>query len=92
MLKNQKEIANHVNCYFFKIAGNALKSSKHKENRSYQEHLKNLLPNSHIFLDCDPSEVECLITSSELSKSSDPFSIPVNILHMLKRDIANALK
>ena len=57
MLTNQKEIANHFNCYFSGIAGNILKSRKHKGNHSYQEYLKNPLPNSHIFFDSDPSEV-----------------------------------
>jgi hypothetical protein len=40
MLTNQKEIANHFNCYFSGIAGNILKSRKHKGNHSYQEYLK----------------------------------------------------
>ena len=88
MLTNQKEIANHFNCYFSGIAGNILKSRKHKGNHSYQEYLKNPLPNSHIFFDSDPSEVECLISSLELSKSSGPYSIPVNVLHLLKKDIS----
>ena len=83
-----KEIANYFNCYFSNIAENTLKSRKFEGTHSYKEYLKNPLPNSHIFFSCEPSEVECLISSLEISKASGPYSIPVNVLHMLKRDIS----
>ena len=41
-----------------------------------------------MFFDCDPEEVECLISSLEITKASGPYSIPVNVLHMLKNDIS----
>ena len=41
-----------------------------------------------MFFDCDPTEIECLISSLQISKSSGPYSIPVNVLHMLKKDIS----
>ena len=83
-----KEIADYFNCYFSNIAENTLKSRKFEGTHSYKEYLKNPLPNSHIFFSCEPSEVECLISSLEISKASGPYSIPVNVLHMLKRDIS----
>ena len=88
ILTNPKEIADHFNCYFSNIAENILKSRQHEGTHSYKEYLKNPLPNSHIFFDCEPSEVECLISSLELTKASGPYSIPVNVLHMLKKDIS----
>ena len=88
ILTNQKEIAEHFNCYFSGIADNILKKRKFEGSHSYQEYLKHPLPNSHMFFDCDPEEVECLISSLEMTKASGPFSIPVNVLHMLKNDIS----
>ena len=88
ILTDQKEIADHFNSYFSGIAENILKKRKHEGNHSYQEYLKNPLPNSHIFFDCDPTEVECLISTMELNKKSGPYSIPINVLHMLKNDIS----
>ena len=43
---------------------------------------------SRIFFDCDPPEIESLISLLEMSKSSGPYSIAVNVLHMLKKDIS----
>ena len=88
ILTNQKEIANHFNSYFSGIAENILKNRKYEGSHSYQEYLKNPLQNSHIFFDCDPTEIESLISLLEISKSSGPYSIPVNVLHMLKNDIS----
>ena len=85
---NQIEIAEHFNCYFSGIADNILKKRKFEGSHSYQEYLKHPLPNSHMFFDCDPEEVECLISSLEITKASGPYSIPVNVLHMLKNDIS----
>ena len=53
--------------------------------------MKKYIPGSIVYLscfECDPSEVKCLITLLELDKGTGPCSIPVNILHMLKKDIA----
>ena len=88
ILTDRKEIADHFNSYFSGIAENILKSRKFEGKHSYQEYLKNPLPNSHIFFDCDPPEIECLISALEISKKSGPYSIPVNILHILKSDIS----
>ena len=44
-----------------------------------------------MFYDCDATEVECLITSLEINKGTGPFSIPVNVLQMLKKDISKPL-
>ena len=88
ILTDEKEIADHFNSYFSGIAENILKSRKYEGKHSYQEYLKNPLPNSHIFFDCDPPEIECLISALEMSKKSGPYSIPVNVLHLLKSDIS----
>ena len=88
IITNGKDIANHFNSYFSGIAGNILKKRKYKGKHSYQEYLKGPLPNSHMFFDCDPTEVESLISLLQTSKSSGPWSIPVNVLHLLKSDIS----
>ena len=82
-LSNQKDVANHFNSYFSDIAGNILKKRKYKGKHSFQNYLKHALPNSHMFFDCDQIEVECLISMLQTSKSSGPWSIPVNVLHLL---------
>ena len=38
---------------------------------------------SHIF-DWDAPEVECLISALEMIKKSGPYSIPVNVMHIIK--------
>ena len=72
ILTNQKEIAEHFNCYFSGIAENILKKRKFEGSHSYQEYLKHPLPNSHMFFDCDPEEVECLISSLEIPNHPTP--------------------
>ena len=91
ILTDEKEIANHFNCYFSGIAENILQNRKYEGKHTYQEYLKNPLSNSHVFFDCDPTEVECLITLLEINKGTGPFSIPVNVLQMLKKDISKPL-
>ena len=87
-LSNQKDVANHFNSYFSDIAENILKKRKYKGKHSFQDYLKHALPNSHMFFDCDQIEVECLISMLQTSKSTGPWSIPVNVLHLLKKDIS----
>ena len=88
IITNGKDIANHFNSYFSGIAGNILKKRKYKGKHSYQEYLKGPLPNSHMFFDCDPTEVESLISLLQTSKSSGPWSIHVDVLHLRKSDIS----
>ena len=88
IITDQKEIADHFNNYFSSIAENILQSRKYEGKHSYQEYLKHPLPNSHMFFDCDPSEVGCLISSMDVGKKYGPQSIPVNILQLLKNDIS----
>ena len=52
------------------------------------EYLKNPFPNLHIFFDCHPTEIECIISVLQTSKSSGPYSIPVIVVHVLKKDIS----
>ena len=76
ILKDEKEIANHFNCYFSVIAENILQNRKYEGKHTYQEYLQNPLPNLHVFFDCDPTEVECLITALELNKGTGPLAYP----------------
>ena len=92
ILTDQKVIADHFNSYFSGIAENILNNRKHKGTHSHKEYLKNPLPNSHMFFDCDPTEIECLISLLQTSKSSDPYSIPVNVLHMVKKGYLYSIK
>ena len=88
ILNDQKEIPDHFNSYLHGIAENIRNNRKHRGTHSYKEYLKNPLLNSHIFFDCDITISQCLILLLQISRSSGPYSIPVNAIHMLKKDIS----
>ena len=62
ILINHKDLANNFNSYFFGIADNILINRKCEGKHTYKKYQKNPLQNPHTFFECDPPEVECLIT------------------------------
>ena len=55
------------------------------------DYVQNSLRESFALYECDPGEIELLIGSLNPRKASGPNSIPVDILHLLKRDISKPL-
>ena len=86
-----KEIATSFNKYFTSIAEDILNKRKYTGNKNHKEYLRNPNRSTFAVYECDPVEVENLITQLNPNKKSGPKSIPVNILQMLKKDISYPL-
>ena len=85
------EISNSFNKYFTSIADNILKKRKHTGNKSFKDYLPTPLSNSIAIHPCDESEIELIISSFDVKKACGPNSIPNDLLHLLKKDIASPL-
>ena len=90
-LTEPKQIANSFNNYFTSIADEILKKRKYTGTKTHKDYLQKPNRSTFAIYECDRTEVESLITSLNPSKKSGPKSIPVNILHMLKKDISYPL-
>jgi len=80
--------ANCFNDYFTSVADKILRERKYEGRKSHREYLHNSLPNSFVIHECDPLEVENLISTLDKRKATGPNSIPSNILFLLKSDIS----
>ena len=85
---DDQEIVNQFSNYFSRIADKILKTRKYDGNKSFAEYLQYPLQNSHIFFDCDAPEVKFLIASLQTNKSTGPNSIPVELLQLVKMEVA----
>ena len=84
-------ISNSFNNYFTSIADNILKKRKYEGSKSYRDFLANRLTENFVFEECTEGEIESIISSLDVTKSSGPNSIPVFILHLLKDSVSNPL-
>ena len=87
-ITDNKNIAESFNDYFSTVAANILSKQKFEGNKSFDEYLSNPTPQSITFYDCDSLEVQCLISEMKLHKAYGPNSIPIEILKLLKNNIA----
>ena len=90
-ITNETDVANKFNEYFTGIADEILKKRKYHGKKSYRDYLKNPLPNTLTFYECDSKEVENLITLLGMNKSTGPMSIPTFILQLMKKEICTPL-
>jgi len=88
---NPKDISNAFNKYFTSIADNILNARKFVGNSSHKDYLPPPLQNSMALYLCDEAEIKSIISSIDIGKAYDPNSIPTEILHLLKEDIASPL-
>ena len=88
ILSDDKSICESFNKYFTSIADNILNDRKYTGVKSHKDYLHNPVPNSFFIRECNPTEVEKLIASLNRSKATGPYSIPTNIIHLLKSDIS----
>ena len=91
LITNETDVANKFNEYFTGIADEILKKRKYHGKKSYRDYLKNPLPNTLTFYECDSKEVENLITLLGMNKSTGPMSIPTFILQLMKKEICTPL-
>ena len=85
------KIANSFNIYFSTIADELLSKKKYNGNKTYSEYLKHPLHNSFVFMPCDKTEIELLISEININKSTGPNGIPTKILHLIKSIISEPL-
>ena len=88
---NPKDISNAFNKYFTSIADNILNARKFVGNSSHKDYLPPPLQNSMALYLCDEAEIKSIISSIDIGKAYGPNSIPTEILHLLKEDIASPL-
>ena len=81
----QTSISDTFNNYFTSVAEN-IKKTIPTSNKKISTFLKNPVANSIFMTPTDTNEVLNCISSLDLNKSTGPFSIPSNIITLLKHD------
>ena len=85
-----KEIANAFNSYFSNIAEN-LQSSIHSQGQDFNEYLQNYSEHNFFMTPTTKYEIIDVINNNISNKSCGPNSIPNNIFHLIKHNIAEPL-
>ena len=83
-------MSNVFNNYFTSIAGKT-KSSIKFSPKKYADYLSNTNTNTIFLTPTDKNKISFIISSLDSHKSSDPNSISVKILKLLKNDISHQL-
>ena len=87
------QISNQFNSYFSTIAENILKERKFHGNKIFSDFLPDPFPNNITddFPPTDENEISDLISQLKSNKGTGPNSIPTQILHLIKLEIAKPL-
>ena len=85
------KIADDFNGYFASIA-EKLQQNIFSENTDFSKYLSRPLDYNFLFKSADPSEIIFIIDSIETSKATGPYSIPTEILKLVKNNICLPLK
>ena len=80
-------IANCFNQYFSSVA-NSVRTKIPPATKHFSSYLNNPNPNSIFLTPCSPLEIQKLISSFPIKKSSGPHSIPIRILKLISNDIS----
>ena len=83
-----KDIANTFNSHYTSVAEKILKKRKYGGNKSYRAFLKNPNPHSLMIKPTSPTEIEDIITKSDINKKTGPNSLPQPLLKSIKQSIA----
>ena len=86
-LADPKQVANAFNNYFANVGVNLARSIP-KVNKLPLEYLNNPVSNTFYLFPITPSEVETQISNLKPGKSADPYSLPVNILKIIRNVIS----
>ena len=86
-----KEIANTFNSYFAEI-GNNLANTVPSTDTTPQQYLNNQTYDTFYLFPTSVSEIEAEISKINLKKATGPYSIPSNILRLLKTVISKPLE
>ena len=96
LLENGKQVddpvklANMLDNYFMNIGGNIDKSIP-MTRKSLMDYLSNTIPNSIFLAPVTEGEIEAIIESLNQKKAVGPYSIPVRLVKILRRYIAEPL-
>ena len=84
---NPTDIASKFNDYFTSI-GPKLAANIPSVNSTFNSFLKRPLSNSFMLFPTDRYEIENLIMNLKLGKSTGPFSVPINLLKIIKTHVS----
>ena len=84
------EISNILNDYFVNVADSIAKNIP-RTPKSALHYLKNKNANSMLLSPVTHMEIEDIISNLDLSKSIGPFSIPINLVKVMKLHISHPL-
>ena len=84
------EMANHFNYYFVNVGSNIDKKIP-RTKKSPLDYLKKRISNSLFLSPATPEEIETIIQSLNVKKAIGPYSIPLSLLKILSRHIAQPL-
>jgi hypothetical protein len=86
-------ISNTFNNYFANIAGSIIDQRKYHGNKSFSNFLNESMPNASTndFLPTNAKEICEQISNLQVNKGTGPNSIPTQILHLIKFEIAKPL-
>ena len=90
-ITDPKSIAEESNNYFSTIADSILLERKYEGNKSFKDYLKNPSQNSLVLDPVSEDEIIINICNLKQNKASGPYSIPTNILHIIRHNISNPL-
>ena len=89
-IDNPERIANIFNNYFSTIGEKTEEKIKHS-HKKYTDYLSNENPDAFFLSPTNKEEVKFILSSLDISKSTEPYSIPSKVLNMLKNDIFEQL-
>ena len=88
ILNDPKSIANSFNKYYTSIAEELLKERKYTGKKSYSSYLTNPSSKTFMLFECDPLEIQNIITEFKSSKGAGPNSLPTSLLKDFKKELS----
>ena len=89
-IDNPERIANIFNNYFSTIGEKTQAKIKHS-HKKYTDYLSNENPDTFFLSPTNKEEIKFILSSLDINKSTGPYSIPSNVLNILKNDISEQL-
>ena len=89
-IDNPERIANIFNNYFSTIGEKAQAKIKHSY-KNYNDYLTNENPDSFFLSPTNKEEINIILSSLDINKSTGPYNIPIRVLHMLKNNVSEQL-
>ena len=89
-IDNLERIANIFNNYFNTI-GEKTQAKINHSHKKYTDFLSNENPDTFFLSLTNKEEIKFILSSLDINKSTGPYSIPSNVLNILKNDISEQL-